>query len=330
MLRDELIKRNKLIQDVKQAFKQIMSAQDDTNDDFSILKKALIQAVKPPNFLYRYCSLERFAKNKKGSIVEDLIKHNRLNFWLSNVKDMNDYYDFYPKLTNEITKDELEVLKKDNLIQHIFKNNKWDFDGLNSEDFLIKYNQIIYNHIDTLRYTTKLLCFTTNYDNLLMWSHYANSHKGICIQFNMKNYPIDLQGPRLLKVNYNDYKDRLEITTKDFVLDHIKFMIRVEENKYTKEKKWKYEDEWRLIFNFNPEKLSKNSILHVSPEIVKNIFLGRKVNKDDIKLLRDLELFSYFNFYRIVDQSYNDGQKKILKINSDLSEEIQNLNELEI
>ena len=29
----------------------------------------------------------------------------------------------------------------------------------------------------------KILCLATEHDNLLMWSHYADSHKGICIEY---------------------------------------------------------------------------------------------------------------------------------------------------
>ncbi len=31
--------------------------------------------------------------------------------------------------------------------------------------------------------TIGILCFTEKNDNLLMWSHYANSHKGFVLEF---------------------------------------------------------------------------------------------------------------------------------------------------
>lgn len=31
-----------------------------------------------------------------------------------------------------------------------------------------------------------MTCMTETYDNILMWSHYANSHKGICIEYDVK------------------------------------------------------------------------------------------------------------------------------------------------
>ncbi len=32
-----------------------------------------------------------------------------------------------------------------------------------------------------------VICFSSNYDNILMWSHYANNHKGICIEFDLND-----------------------------------------------------------------------------------------------------------------------------------------------
>ena len=30
-----------------------------------------------------------------------------------------------------------------------------------------------------------IACFLSNCDNLLMWAHYADSHKGVCLKFNI-------------------------------------------------------------------------------------------------------------------------------------------------
>lgn len=41
----------------------------------------------------------------------------------------------------------------------------------------LKLSQIINN--------SAVACFTTRNDNFLMWSHYASSHKGICLEFDV-------------------------------------------------------------------------------------------------------------------------------------------------
>jgi hypothetical protein len=33
-----------------------------------------------------------------------------------------------------------------------------------------------------------VLCFSEKYDNILMWSHYAKSHTGLCVEFSRSQY----------------------------------------------------------------------------------------------------------------------------------------------
>src|SRR5438309_1891054 len=42
---------------------------------------------------------------------------------------------------------------------------------------------------------TGLLCFSSNWSNSMIWSHYASKHKGICLGFNLRL-------TRVLKVDY--------------------------------------------------------------------------------------------------------------------------------
>ena len=74
------------------------------------------------------------------------------------------------------------------------------------------FTEIYKNNPDLLNLS--LSCFSEECDNILLWSHYANEHKGICLEYktvvndeyicllldniNMKiNYPVPM-----LKVNY--------------------------------------------------------------------------------------------------------------------------------
>ena len=61
--------------------------------------------------------------------------------------------------------------------------------------------------ITHFRQTTAILCFSRNWDNLLLWSHYGDSHKGICMGFDIpdgglgENYDTDvLYQPNLLQI----------------------------------------------------------------------------------------------------------------------------------
>jgi hypothetical protein len=83
----------------------------------------------------------------------------------------------------------------------------------------------------------------------LMWSHYGDQHRGICIEYLTKDR---LKKARIDKVEYGGSRN---ITTKDL------YHIFVDESKeirertvkqiyYSKAKQWKYEREWRALNDF--------------------------------------------------------------------------------
>jgi len=76
----------------------------------------------------------------------------------------------------------------------------------------------------------------------LMWGHYANNHKGMCIKYEFENLSFDNSFiPEILNVNYSDKP--IEIFNYSYTeLDELRFTIL--SNKYSK---WKYENEIRLI-----------------------------------------------------------------------------------
>ena len=89
----------------------------------------------------------------------------------------------------------------------------------------------------------KMSCFSEVHDSILMWSYYANNHKGVCIE-----YDLSLLDPKnsinrdiiecLTKVQYSPLRaDRL-IGTDD--TSYLHFLI-------TKSDVWSHEHEWRII-----------------------------------------------------------------------------------
>lgn len=94
---------------------------------------------------------------------------------------------------------------------------------------------------EDLRKNAKLfgvLCLTPHRDNLLMWAHYGDSHKGVCIGFDVGSdffqsaFCVEYQDDYpLIKFGYADSDDIL----KKSIL--------------TKGKCWEYEHEWRVIKN---------------------------------------------------------------------------------
>lgn len=96
--------------------------------------------------------------------------------------------------------------------------------------------------------TCKILCLTTSAINALMWSHYAEGHKGIVLEFSALNdSPYTLAQP----VNYLDSIPALydEETLSDVLAGTASIDVRkaLDAMVYTKAKEWAYENEWRVF-----------------------------------------------------------------------------------
>lgn len=84
---------------------------------------------------------------------------------------------------------------------------------------------------------TGLLCFSQNWTSPVLWSHYSEKHKGICLGFNVPKTSLQ-------HVEYSE--DRLSPFEDD--ADPSKLSIRLQERlQYTKSKHWCYESEVRLF-----------------------------------------------------------------------------------
>jgi hypothetical protein len=129
-------------------------------------------------------------------------------------------------------------------------------------------------------------CFSKKKDNLLMWSHYADAHKGICIVFDAE---------KLVKsINSNYIEAKLEPITysKKFPVIDIKpsdtsnVYIRRENAFLFKLNQWKYENEVRLHYKI-PENFKTRNIVFDYNAIV-GIIEGEKFTKEHKTLLANI------------------------------------------
>ncbi len=85
---------------------------------------------------------------------------------------------------------------------------------------------------------TGLLSFTRNWSSPLIWSHYADRHKGICLGFNVRRAMIK-------SVKYEDERLRKELPENP---DRTQLSSKLQERlAVTKSHHWKYEEELRLF-----------------------------------------------------------------------------------
>ena len=170
-------------------------------------------------------------------------------------------------------------------------------------------------------------CFIqSNPFNPLMWAHYAESHKGFCIEYEVDkaNFQISNNGLGLYEVNYTTTRPRFDYL--ELLLNPNSFFERY---LATKSHHWSYEEELRLVNYCLSEKDENKIDLPVEFE-TKSIILGHKF--DTKKFSKKIESFhaAGWNVYSIVpdENEFKFHKKKCCskqmmdKINKELYEVI--------
>lgn len=211
-----------------------------------------------------------------------ILQFNEL--YIPSVNQLNDPFDCLIKF-------DYSIIEKEGLTQRVvdlfFKEfgNKISELGFNRE-FLIGNSDtnIISTLIEIKKYYDGIfeenrkkhlgvISFSSNWNNLLMWSHYSNSHKGFCIGFNtMKLIESNFfhQGCRVFyPENYpliNPLKEGIEQMVDVF---------------YHKSNDWSYEEEYRMTKLFgwdtNEERFKEQKVFHFENDTINEVLLGLKI-----------------------------------------------------
>ena len=137
-----------------------------------------------------------------------------------------------------------------------------------------------------------VFCTSRNKHSLLMWSHYADHHRGVAFEF----IPDELRDSALLisrPVTYTRDRPLIYRTPEDFIrnsimtplLESVKRMT--ESLIYTKSIEWQYEEEYRLVIpKFIPADKT-NEMLCFYPEELTAVHFGCRIDEQQKKELAE-------------------------------------------
>lgn len=164
------------------------------------------------------------------------------------------------------------------------------------------FDSISYSQLQKLGDLAYMTCFTEAEDNLLMWSHYADYHKGFCIEYDLKKLnddPFDLLH-HVFPVIYTE-KRQAERNLSSLANSHALLTGAIDKGEefeeplddilplfLTKGTDWEYEKEWRIVYtkkqmyNINSKTLYQGNLpfkcisavylgYRIHPEVKKNI-----------------------------------------------------------
>lgn len=121
----------------------------------------------------------------------------------------------------------------------------------------------------------KICSFSANNDSLLLWSHYADEHKGICIEYDLTK--DDKIRPFLQPIVYSDKIFKIGLLEELHLLRKIGSTL-------IKSKDWEYESEWRYTpFRQGPEFLNKISVDNPIA-----VYLGTRFHQNKAELKEQL------------------------------------------
>jgi hypothetical protein len=187
-----------------------------------------------PKFFYKYRSM---ADDEAIGRIERTILYNEVYF--STAKSFNDPFDLRPIFSFKASRGARLIKYKEVAEQQTHLNRAQKRSRV--KELVREKNSE--GEIDLTEYMQRkltseigLYCISEKNDDILMWSHYADSHRGICIEFSRKSQLT----ANALKVIYSTERVPINpfIDNSDEMADR---------SLLTKSYQWSYEMEWRLI-----------------------------------------------------------------------------------
>lgn len=136
-----------------------------------------------------------------------------------------------------------------------------------------------------------VLCLSENHDDLLMWAHYADCHKGFVIEFDVTSSFFHQRRTEkdelrhLRGVEYRKERPAITLTNTD-----------MSELFLTKSDHWKYEKEWRMVAALAdankviPDMGGDVYLYEFPAEAIKSVFAGSRMQPETFSaLMKSLE-----------------------------------------
>ena len=200
--------------------------------------------------------------------------------------EFKDDEDFVNKWTPlEASHQNISIQNARSFVEHIVKND-------HSKEKYIREKSEMFQKL--VLQSFGICSFSEISNDILMWSHYSDSHKGFCIEFNRS--PENM----LAHANPIDYPEDDEFPYINYwlgpkneaQLDEVKIIIT------TKSKHWKYEKEWRIVNR--PQFIDEHYRGHTveySDEMISGIIFGSRMDSKARTTIKNIMAGKPVTFY---------------------------------
>jgi hypothetical protein len=248
-----------------------------------------------------------------------IYKHQSVNTNLYNLLMNNEFYFAFPDQLNDPMDCKFNIIHEGNENDWRAWLDRFDFFPPKAKEFLFNYmkengfdEKILFkndNRFNQVRNSFVICCFTELNDSMKMWSHYSDSHKGICLGFepvvhgnsrgflfeNLSfEYGTDSIPRNFYPLTEIDYRDEIPEPYNN-LKEHPSKLFQFLKTKHTN---WREEKEYRLIVDYHIVKAQK---FRFNKQHLKEVIFGLKTEESSKKLIMDLVKGLYNNEDSSVD-----------------------------
>jgi hypothetical protein len=224
----------------------------------------------PVPFLYKYRSMA-----SKG--LADIFQQRKI--YLCDATKFNDPFECRPLLTDPQSRLKREILLKE-ITRHRFPNaDKRALKKLmKGKEHKLTDPVILRGTYEGLVSTVGIYCLSEKKDDLLMWSHYSDSHRGLVVEF--KALIENTLFWEAFKVIYQEDYPTVSIAN---IIMNIGKADEFRKALLTKSSHWAYEQEWRIL---KMEVEGGPGYYEFSPELLTGVILGALMSEQHKKTLK--------------------------------------------
>jgi hypothetical protein len=225
-----------------------------------------------PESFYKYRAIDHNKKLEDDYSIDALIE-NKMVF--SSRTNFNDPFDSKIKIVMPTPK-EFKAFTA-NLSGREYKNFKMCMSKGSFTDHGTSKLNFWVRSLNEILDSYAFVCLSPKPDSNLMWSHYANSHAGFCVEFDSKRIEAK-------KVSYSNKIASLKLLdciSPQLISSSSAVIETIMEALFCKLTEWEYEEEYRL---FAPSKLAKIKkgqkfeLITYPPDFVKSVIFGFRMD----------------------------------------------------
>lgn len=219
--------------------------------------------------VYKFLSLNDDVRRKRASRI-----FKERSIFFANASNFNDPFDCKFHISTEGSTEQWREY-----IANVLRQNGIGSDNIDLKHLTIEMqNQYaptqeqITSAVNLTRDSVRVLSVSKKHDHILMWSHYSDCHRGICLELTFERGTMFYNNAR--EVSYEEAFPSLNFfETLKRPAENTSWLLR-------KHMDWKYEQEIRVL---GPP--SKTGLFEIPKNALTKVFLGSRVSDDNRRLV---------------------------------------------